>query len=143
MGLVAPWHVGSSQTRARTRVACIGRQILNHCATREAPVSSFVWGTAKFENKGVTKHKQSKDSQILITNSISYSIFYAVILKHGIPTSIRCQSKIYCHYFFVLLISSSRGANFILPSISTFQGNANHNRYLKMWLIFLVSCWDK
>ena len=28
---------GSSQTRARTRVPCIGRQILNHCATREAP----------------------------------------------------------------------------------------------------------
>ena len=35
-GLVAPQHVGSSQTRARTRVSCIGRQILNHCATREA-----------------------------------------------------------------------------------------------------------
>ena len=36
-GLVAPRHVGSSQTRARTRVPCIGRQILNHCASREAP----------------------------------------------------------------------------------------------------------
>ena len=36
-GLVAPWHVGSSQTRARTHVPCIGRQILSHCATREAP----------------------------------------------------------------------------------------------------------
>ena len=36
-GLVAPWHVGSSRTRARTRVPCIGRQILNHCATREVP----------------------------------------------------------------------------------------------------------
>ena len=35
-GPVAPWHVGSSQTRTRTRVPCIGRQILNHCATREA-----------------------------------------------------------------------------------------------------------
>ena len=37
-GLAALRHVGSSQTRARTRVPCIGRQILNHCATREAPV---------------------------------------------------------------------------------------------------------
>ena len=37
MGLVAPRHVGSSQTRARTHVPCISRQILNHCATREAP----------------------------------------------------------------------------------------------------------
>ena len=34
-GLVAPRQVGSSQTRARTHVPCIGRQILNHCATRE------------------------------------------------------------------------------------------------------------
>ena len=39
-GLVAPRHAGSSQTRARTRVPCIGRQILNHCATRETP--SFI-----------------------------------------------------------------------------------------------------
>ena len=37
-GPAAPWHVGSSQTRARTRVSCISRQILNHCATREAPI---------------------------------------------------------------------------------------------------------
>ena len=37
-----PWHVGSSQTRARTRVPCIGRQILNHCATREAPRTGII-----------------------------------------------------------------------------------------------------
>ena len=36
MGLVALRHVGSSRARARTRVPCIGRQILNHCTTREA-----------------------------------------------------------------------------------------------------------
>ena len=35
-GLFAPRHVGSSRTRARTHVPCIGRRILNHCATREA-----------------------------------------------------------------------------------------------------------
>ena len=33
----------SSQTRARTRVPCIGRQILNHCATREAQSTSFLF----------------------------------------------------------------------------------------------------
>ena len=33
--------MGSSQTRARTRVPCIGRYILNHCATREAPDRSY------------------------------------------------------------------------------------------------------
>ena len=35
-GPAAPRHVGSSQTRARTRAPCISRQTLNHCATREA-----------------------------------------------------------------------------------------------------------
>ena len=34
-GLVALQHVGSSRTRAQTRVPCTGRWILNHCATRE------------------------------------------------------------------------------------------------------------
>ena len=42
-GLVAPQLVGSSQTRARTRVPCIGRQILNHCATREVPKHNFLY----------------------------------------------------------------------------------------------------
>ena len=51
-GPAAPRHAGSSQTRARTRVPCTGRQILNHCATREAlwvcfcrSFSSFVFPT--------------------------------------------------------------------------------------------------
>ena len=35
-GLVALRHVGSSQTRARTHVPCLGRRILNHCTTRES-----------------------------------------------------------------------------------------------------------
>ena len=35
--LVAPRRVGSSHTRVRTCVPCFGRQILNHCATREVP----------------------------------------------------------------------------------------------------------
>ena len=43
MGLAAPRHVGSSQARARTRVPCIGRQTLNHCATREAPPFYFLF----------------------------------------------------------------------------------------------------
>ena len=41
-GLVALRHVGSSRTRARTHVPCISRrQILNHCATREAPITTL------------------------------------------------------------------------------------------------------
>ena len=45
MGLVAPRHLGSSQTRAQTHVPCIGRPILNHWATSEAlcVYFCFVW----------------------------------------------------------------------------------------------------
>ena len=35
-------YVGSSQTRAQTHVPCISRRILNHCATREAPAGEFL-----------------------------------------------------------------------------------------------------
>ena len=41
-GLVALWHVKSWDTRNRTSVPCCGRQILNHWATREAPVMAFI-----------------------------------------------------------------------------------------------------
>ena len=36
MGSDATQHVGSSQTRDRTHVPCVGRQILNHRITKEA-----------------------------------------------------------------------------------------------------------
>ena len=47
-GLVAPQRVRSSQTRARTRVPCIGRRILNHCTTREVLCSIFEAGKVFF-----------------------------------------------------------------------------------------------
>ena len=37
--------MGSSWTGARTRVPCIGRQILKHCATREVPVAFLIKAT--------------------------------------------------------------------------------------------------
>ena len=40
-GPAAPRHAGSSRTRPRTCVPCVGRRILNHCATKEA-LSSFL-----------------------------------------------------------------------------------------------------
>ena len=40
--LVARHHVGSSWTRDRTRVPCIGRRILNHWTTREVLINLIV-----------------------------------------------------------------------------------------------------
>ena len=42
MGLVAPQHGETSQTRHRTCVPCTGRQILNHWTAREVPFPSFL-----------------------------------------------------------------------------------------------------
>ena len=39
-GLFAPWHVESSQTRGRTHVLCIDRQMLNHWTIREVLIYS-------------------------------------------------------------------------------------------------------
>ena len=45
MGLVTLRHMGSSQTRDRTHVPCIGRPILNHWATKEALSNSYPYST--------------------------------------------------------------------------------------------------
>ncbi|XP_073652016.1 pleckstrin homology-like domain family B member 3 isoform X7 [Tursiops truncatus] len=52
MGAAAPRHVGSSWTGARTRVPCIGRRTLNHCATREAPIL-FLNSSCSHNSKGL------------------------------------------------------------------------------------------
>ena len=44
-GLVAPWHVGSSQIRDQTCISCIGRWILYHRAAREALKFYFLRNT--------------------------------------------------------------------------------------------------
>ena len=58
-GLVAPQHVGSSRSRTRTHVPCIGRQILNHCATREARQFFFF-----LENEDKQKNLTHRDKSI-------------------------------------------------------------------------------
>ena len=66
------WHVGSSQTRAWTRVPCIGRQILNHCATREAPKINILIIKQYFRKKKAAIWKFQYLSKIIkIINNFS------------------------------------------------------------------------
>ena len=60
-GLVAPWHMGSSQHRDRTHGPCIGRWILNPCATREAQRTYF-----KYKDKNGLKAKGWKKRYTMI-----------------------------------------------------------------------------
>ena len=57
MGLVAPQHVGSPQTRDQTRVPCISRCILNHCATREVLFHNILKHTKNSIPKVGYRHK--------------------------------------------------------------------------------------
>ena len=59
--------MGSSQTRAQTRVPCIGRQILNHCATREAQELAFDVGKRQidWEHRGV-EGQQKTESEVSV-----------------------------------------------------------------------------
>ena len=67
-GPVALRHVGSSQTRAQTHVPCIGRQTLNHCATREA-LSWLFW---EIEDTGESLKTES-----------SYSFVREIFIRRG------------------------------------------------------------
>ena len=78
-GLVALRHVGSSRTRDRTCVPCIGRRILNHCATREAldfADSSVNFG---FHTKREMELKQGFEQR---SEMIWFTFFKALWLLH-------------------------------------------------------------
>ena len=65
MGLAAPRHVGSSQTTTQNCVPCIGRWILNHCATREAPLIQLL---CIRENKAIFCSHTQRWSSKMSTN---------------------------------------------------------------------------
>ena len=49
-GLVAPQHVEFSQTRDRTSVPCIGRQILDHWITKDVLLCVLLWASSLSAN---------------------------------------------------------------------------------------------
>ena len=57
-GLVASRHVGSSRTRARTRVSCISRRLLNHCDTREVLKYKILGVTVYALGKGLVRKQK-------------------------------------------------------------------------------------
>ena len=94
-GPVAPWHVGSSQTRARTRVPCISRQTLNHCATREARLffffKSFI-GVQLIYNVVLVLGVQQSESVIHIHISTLFQILFPHRPLQSIEQSFLCYT---------------------------------------------------
>ena len=81
MGLVALQRVGSSQTRDRTCVPCIGRQILIHCTTRE--VLSFT----SFNLPPLHPHRPTTigtnhyELQCLVNEVLVYKLYFLFVRK--------------------------------------------------------------
>ena len=73
-GPVAPQHVGSSRTRAQTLVPCIGRWILNHCTTREAPVCTYYQLILFLYQLILICSSRSGNFLLIYSNIISYII---------------------------------------------------------------------
>ena len=87
VGLVAPWHVGSSRTRARTCVPCIGRRILNHCSTRGVP-HSFNYGLQHLTEFGLITAglesfitQQESQPQVLLFPMQSLHLFCLLVVS--------------------------------------------------------------
>ena len=70
-GPAAPRHMGSSQTRAQTRVPCTSRQTPNHCATREA----LKWLILCYVNFTLIKKKFDQKKTPKRTNNVCYLAF--------------------------------------------------------------------
>ena len=66
-GLVILQHVGSSRTRDRTCVPCIGRWILNHCTTREAFEAVLKRGSSTSEQERNSNLMQTITMALVIT----------------------------------------------------------------------------
>ena len=87
-GPVAPRHVGSSQTRARTRVPCTGRQILNHCATREAPQHILKEKFARRDNRKRMCTVLSLNNESKFSSLILYLVVWSGVPGLALPLAL-------------------------------------------------------
>ena len=123
VGLVAPQHVGSSRAKDRTHVPCIGRRILNHCATRE--VRHRILGQHSFPLKTLQIHTSlllSKPSESKLHTSNPFTPKYGVCYLRT-----RIVSYTYIHINLLTFSLSSknmsptgaRTTSFLVPAISS------------------------
>ena len=109
-GIVAPQHVGSSQTRARTRVPCISRQILNHCATREAPIISLSKFSTPFSLSSLSGTPVIHISVLLMVSHNSprlsslFFILSSLFSSHWVISKFLSNSQILSSVWSVLLL---------------------------------------
>ena len=121
MGLVAPWHAGSSQTRARIHVSCIVRRIPSHCTTREA-LHPFVDGRLGNFHLLVILNIAAMNIGVLVSVPIFHSLVF--IPRSGIAVSRGCSRvTLLCNGQIVFprgcpMFHAFRGSSFSKPSLT-------------------------
>ena len=74
LGLVGPWHAGSSWARSRVCVPWTAWQILNHCTTRKAPKTiSTPRKNIIYISKKVARHTFSETLCVILQLFCNYS----------------------------------------------------------------------
>ena len=138
MGLVAPRHVGSSRTRARTYVPCIGRWILNHCATREVLEMDFLkikTGCKWAEQGSKSACYGAQGDYNIVTRIIIIRSFQIWVLPF-LQFSPRVLFLIYCSDY-ILFIRNLQG--FPTPPDLLFRTTQPRSRMICHILIFRCS----
>ena len=89
----APRHVGSSWTRAQTCVRCIGRRILNHCTTREAPVPHLLYPFICRTSLHIYIYLYICNIYVLYVNICIYLFIYSFLSALGLRCCVRAFSN--------------------------------------------------
>ena len=82
---------------ARTRVPCIGRQILNHCATREALLFQMFLPTLSIEYSEVYSALQSRGK--LLLNLLTHESDLLLCIRHQVNNTKYVTIKTLCSSF--------------------------------------------
>ena len=95
-GLVAPRHVGSSRTRAQARVPCIDRRFLNHCAIREAPEFSLLFGSKYFLISNLIYSLTQRLIRSMVLNFEMYVVFLVIFMPLSSSLIVLYSENIHC-----------------------------------------------
>ena len=97
MGLVALWHVESSQARDKTCVPCIGRQTLIHYTTREIQILFILLNisAAKFLCMCPLLYSPEESSEIESKGQCIFLLgfFFSIMVYHRISNIVPCAMQ--------------------------------------------------